>query len=198
MKNKRNEADFQTGKARLEYLKQEENKGKINLYYFDESGFSQVPSIPYAWQLIGETREIPSQRSKRINVLGFLSRKGDFFYRKTEGSTKTETVIEAFDDFIQNYWQQGKKLPCFIMIDNASMHTSHVFQAQIKRWEAQQIHVFYLPKYSPELNLIEILWRKIKYEWMPLKAFESYANLKKEVHRILEKCRAEKLRITFA
>jgi transposase len=25
----------------------------------------------------------------------------------------------------------------------------------------------YLPPYSPELNLIEILWRRIKYTWLP-------------------------------
>ncbi|WP_177313334.1 transposase, partial [Burkholderia ubonensis] len=26
-------------------------------------------------------------------------------------------------------------------------------------------HLFYLPPYSPELNLIEIVWRHLKYRW---------------------------------
>ncbi|MCW4153826.1 transposase, partial [Halomonas sp. 18H] len=26
------------------------------------------------------------------------------------------------------------------------------------------------PAYSPELNLIEILWRQMKYAWLPLSA----------------------------
>jgi transposase len=34
-----------------------------------------------------------------------------------------------------------------------------------------------LPTYSPELNLIEIVWRKIKYEWLPLSAYESFKSL---------------------
>lgn len=27
--------------------------------------------------------------------------------------------------------------------------------------------LYFLPPYSPELNRIEILWHKIKYEWLP-------------------------------
>ena len=32
------------------------------------------------------------------------------------------------------------------------------------------MHLLFLPPYCPELNLIEILWRKLKYEWLPLSA----------------------------
>ena len=32
---------------------------------------------------------------------------------------------------------------------------------------------FHLPPYSPELNRIEILWRKVKYEWMAFKTRDS-------------------------
>ena len=49
---------------------------------------------------------------------------------------------------------------------------------------------------SPELNLIEILWRRIKYHWLPLDAYESYAHLKREVLSILENI-GEKYVITF-
>lgn len=30
---------------------------------------------------------------------------------------------------------------------------------------------YFLPPYSPELNRIVLLWRKIKYEWLPFKLF---------------------------
>ena len=39
--------------------------------------------------------------------------------------------------------------------------------------------------YSPELNIIEIAWRKIKYEWMPFLAYESYESLKHGLYEIL-------------
>jgi len=55
----------------------------------------------------------------------------------------------------------------------------------------------FLPPYSPELNLIEILWRKLKYEWLPLDAYQSYGHLKKWLLEILDNV-GEKFQITFA
>ena len=43
----------------------------------------------------------------------------------------------------------------------------------------------YLPPYSPELNIIEILWRFIKYHWMEMTAFQSYTSMKEYVLRML-------------
>jgi hypothetical protein len=33
---------------------------KINLHFFDESGFSAIPSVPYAWQPQGERGKYPA------------------------------------------------------------------------------------------------------------------------------------------
>jgi len=35
------------------------------------AGFDLQPSVPYAWQPIGTTIEVPSEKSQRLNVLGF-------------------------------------------------------------------------------------------------------------------------------
>ena len=43
-----------------------------------------------------------------------------------------------------------------------------------------------LPAYSPELNIIEILWRKIKYEWLSFGATESLTSLRNELFDILK------------
>ncbi|MGO0305073.1 transposase [Endozoicomonas acroporae] len=56
-----------------------------------------------------------------------------------------------------------------VMVDNASIHTSHKFKEKIADWMIEKkLIVCYLPTYSPELNLIEILWKKMKYEWLNL------------------------------
>ena len=49
----------------------------------------------------------------------------------------------------------------------------------------QRVHLVYLSAYSPELNLIEILWRQMKYAWLPLSAYLSFDRLCDEVHRLL-------------
>ncbi|MDD5276680.1 MAG: hypothetical protein PHR16_11440 [Methylovulum sp.] len=39
--------------------------------------------------------------------------------------------------------------------------------------------------YSPERSLIEILWRKIKHEWMPFSAYSPFLSLKQNLFDIL-------------
>ncbi len=56
----------------------------------------------------------------------------------------------------------------------------------IETWEHRGLYTKFLPPYSPEHNIIEIVWRKIKYEWIPFSAYESFDNLKKELFNILK------------
>ncbi|MBC6473073.1 MAG: hypothetical protein GDA48_09860 [Hormoscilla sp. GM102CHS1] len=48
---------------------------------------------------------------------------------------------------------------------------------------------------SPELNIIEILWRFIKYEWLNIDAYESWKSLVKAVEDVLQ---GGKYKINFA
>ena len=52
-------------KEALRELQFLENKGYIDLFYGDESGFSLTPVTAYAWQYKGEQIEILPQKSKR-------------------------------------------------------------------------------------------------------------------------------------
>jgi hypothetical protein len=44
-------------------LEAEENN-EVQIYYFDASGFTTVPCVPYAWQKKSQTLELPSKLSK--------------------------------------------------------------------------------------------------------------------------------------
>jgi transposase len=55
----------------------------------------------------------------------------------------------------------------------------------------------FLPTYSPELNIIEILWRFIKYEWLPFSAYSSFKQLVIEVENILIQI-GQRFKINFA
>jgi len=48
------------------------------------------------------------------------------------------------------------------------------------------MNIYFIPSYSPEFNLIEILWRFIKYRWLPLDAYASFSALKKHLNEILD------------
>ncbi len=51
LKSKRDEQQFRQAQQRIEQLTFRQQQGEIDLFYFDEAGFSLDPYIPYAWQL---------------------------------------------------------------------------------------------------------------------------------------------------
>ena len=101
-------------------------------------------------------------------------------------------VVACFDKL-----SASLKKSTWIILDNAPQHTSRAFKAHIPAWEKRRLFIKYLPAYSPELNLIEILWRFIKYDWLPFSAYESYSQLKKAVVNVLKGV-GTKYQINFA
>ena len=69
--------EYQQKKQALHDLQQQASQGLLDLYYFDESGFCLTPYLPYAWQEKGRTIMLKSGPSKRVNVLGFLSKNNE-------------------------------------------------------------------------------------------------------------------------
>ena len=142
-----------------------------------------VPSVPYAWQDKGKKNTIcvPSVLCSRINVLGFLNKiDGELTPFVFDETVNTEVVIACFEAFstpIHN--------PTLVVMDNASVHTSHHFIDLLSNGQKKGLFPYFLPTYSPELNAIEILWRKIKYEWLSFSAYESFNKLQKAVDEIL-------------
>jgi transposase len=70
-------------------------------------------------------------------------------------------------------------------MDNAPSHRKGERKRQAE-WLLGRVWVWILPSYSPELNLIEILWKKIKYEWLPWGAYASFQSLCKALQDIFE------------
>ncbi len=193
-RGKRDEQDFQTAKAHLTKLRAVcgATDPDFDLIYFDGAGFSLIPCVPYAWQLRGQTLEIPSVHSPRLNVLGFLNLNGSLESYVFEGSINSEVLIRCFDDYCQRM-----KKPSLIVLDNAPVHRSAAFESRIEGWEEQGLYLLFLPPYCPELNLIEILWRKIKYEWLPVSAYQSFKDLSEALDEVLREV-GSKYRLSFA
>lgn len=193
LKGKRNNEEFEASKKLIEDLVKKENKGEIDLYYFDESGFNLEPCVPYAWQPKGENIELPCSNSARINVLGFINRDCKLEPFMVQGSVTSDVVIACFDEFSNTI-----KNETVVLIDNAPMHTSNKFTEHLEIWQERGLIVQNLARYSPELNIIEILWRKIKYEWMPFSAYKSFDNLKESLSNILQNVGGSDYFIDFA
>lgn len=136
-------------------------RGDIDLRYADESGFNLTPNIPYGWTRQGEQKGIPTRKGGKLNIFGLMNPSGQLTSYQTSQNVDSQMVIDWLDDFAASI----KKLTV-VVLDNATPHKSKKFMSNIEKWEAQGLFIFYLPTYSPHLNPIEILWRKMKYEWL--------------------------------
>lgn len=169
-----------------------EHHGHIDVFFTDEAGFMLTPCIPYGWQPKGEQKTIRSSKGKALNLFGLLSRRGKLITFATEANIDSAYLIECIDEFCLRVTR-----PTVLVLDNAPWHTSDTMEQKQKEWEAKGVYLMFLPTYSPHLNLIETLWRKIKYEWLNAEDYASKATLKDAVYTIIRKYDDE-FRINFA
>lgn len=72
----------------------------------------------------------------------------------------SQVAIEFIDEFAN---QISKKI--VVKLDNAPIHKSEKFKANIAQWRELDFYIYFLPTYSPELNWIlnidEFHWKHI-------------------------------------
>jgi transposase len=180
LKHKRNQDLFELKKAQIEILKDLEDSGYLDLYYGDESHFGLTPNVPYAWQRKDNPILLPAAKGKFLNVVGLMNRKNNLFFEVLESTFDTDKIISFLDSFVE---QTIKKT--VVILDNSPIHKSKKFIAKMEQWKEKDVFIYFLPPYSPELNLIEILWRRIKYQWIPFDAYICFQNLKERLSYIL-------------
>lgn len=181
VKGKPDPQEYSQKQQELEQLRQQHERREIDLRYVDQSGFCLFPYLPYAWQEKGQTIELPSSHSKkRLNVVGFLNVENEFQAYTFECNIDSEIMIACIDEFCKQVTKRT-----VLVMDQASIHTSDAVTERIPDWKAQGVEIFHLPGYSPELNLIEILWRFIKYYWLEFEAYLSWKHLVEYVEEIL-------------
>jgi transposase len=127
---------------------------------------------------------IEARRGKRLNVVGALLSSGGLFAVKL-WETMTAMLFAGFLGMLVEH--VGK--PLTVILDNASVHTAKALQPYLKLLRNQGLTLYFLPPYSPELNRIEKLWHKMKYEWLAFKARDAQT-LEADVDTILREFRS--------
>lgn len=135
-------------------------QGHIDLFYGDESGVSLTPCVPYAWQFADEKVVMPSERGGRVNCFALISRDNRIRRYLTPQTVTADWISERLDAL-----SLSLSRPTVVVLDNASVHKKAV-KERWAAWQERGLFVFFLPPYCPHLNIAEILWRKLKYEWL--------------------------------
>lgn len=172
MKDQETEEVYRHKREILSELEDLSEKGLIALYYGDESKVAVEPCVPYGWQFADEEAAMPTGSGSGLNCFALLSRENQARIETTEKAINSQFIFERLEEFSLTL----RKLTV-VVLDNARIHKSKIIKERIKAWQARGLYIFYLPRYSPHLNIVEILWRKLKYEWLAPSDYRDKENL---------------------
>jgi transposase len=159
------QADFLASKLRPR-LKQAE-QGKRTVLFVDAAHFVYGPFLGFVWCLVRLFLPAPSGR-QRYNVLAALDAVTHEVIRVSNGSyINAESVCQL----LRQVAAAGLARPITLVLDNARYQRCALVQGLAR---SLKIELLYLPSYSPNLNLIERLWKFVKKECLASKYLATY------------------------
>ena len=173
--------------ARLEWLtcelpkiRETVRKYRAILYFQDEANVSLTAFLGKTWALRGETPKarVGGQRGG-VAALSAISRRGYLLFALYEKRIASDEVIHFLDQMLRHH----RRRHLVVVMDQAPPHTS---QKTISFIEQQpRLHVFNLPKYSPDWNPDEKVWNHLKHEELKSHQARTKAELKELTRRKL-------------
>jgi len=128
------------------------------LYFQDESNVSLTAFLGKTWSICGQTPRVPVTGMRGgVSAMSALSGQGRLLFRLFDKRICSGEVIYFLDQMLQ--FHKGRHL--VVVMDQAPPHTSQMTTAYIER--QHRLHVFYLPKYSPDWNPDEKVWNHLKH-----------------------------------
>lgn len=163
-------------KPRLE----EAEKGERVVLFCDAAHFVLHAFLGMLWCFTRVFVPSPSGR-QRLNVLGaYNALNQDLITIINTTYITSTTICELLTKIKGNYCM----VPITLILDNAKYQKCQLVSDAAQRLN---IELLYLPTYSPNLNLIERLWRFVKKDCLYSKYYKNF----KEFRTAIENCLAE-------
>lgn len=152
--------------------------GKTHLLFVDAAHFVFSPFVCCLWTITRLFIKAPAGR-QRLNVIGAvnaITKKVLFQWNTTV--VNAETLI----NFLLFLKAQLPDLPIIIVLDNARyQHCKAVKELA----QSLGITLLFLPPYSPNLNIIERLWRLVKKKCLYAKYYGNFGDFQKAIVQCL-------------
>ena len=162
------------------------------MFYGDESRVCEQGYVPYGWQFKGEDVFSGSAKGRGINCFALLSRDNRLVYRTTEQNIDADFITEELDKLSLDIKKQT-----VLVLDNASVHRAQKVRECLETWQQRGLYIFYLPPYSPQLNIAERLWKELKARWLKPQDYLTADSLFYQTKLIMEAV-GKKLFINFS
>ncbi len=165
----------------LEFMETKKNDEAV--FFIDAVHPTHNAQAAYGWIRKGKDKEVKTNSGRdRLNIHGAMNAETfETTTITTEDSIDTHTTIELLKSLeIIYYWATT----IYVIMDNAKYHFSWQVLAYVAK---SRIKMVPLPTYSPELNLIERLWKIFKKKIMYNKYYETFDDFKKACKNFFKK-----------
>ena len=149
-------------------------KGQRTVFFMDAAHFVLSPFLGFLWAFSRIFIRAPAGRS-RFNVLGALNA---ITHELILVCNDTDINAERVCDLLKKIADQYVGLPITIVLDNARYQKCKLVQELAL---SLNIELLYLPPYSPNLNLIERLWKFVKKKCLWSKYYANFKDFKEAI-----------------
>jgi len=147
--------------------------------FVDAAHFVLAPFLGFLWSVVRIFIQAPSGR-QRFNVLGALNALTHELITITNEAYITAESVCALLEKIANLYVG---IPISIFLDNARYQRCALV---IEKARSLNIELCFLPAYSPNLNLIERVWKFVKKKCLYSKYYEKFPAFKEAISACLE------------
>lgn len=152
------------------------------ILFVDESMIRDYQAIHQTWFERGKQRIIKTYGKHRgVKLVGYLNYEtGEIYCEEHEAYD-----AEVFLGFLKNILSRNKNGKTVVILDNARIHHAKLLQPLLKENE-ERLQLMYLPPYSPDLNLIEGLWKWLKEKVVYNVFYKTVPEIRKNVNTFLD------------
>ena len=161
-------------KEELEPRLEEAKSGQRVVFFVDAAHFVLAPFLGILWSFTRIFIKAPSGR-KRFNVLGALNA---VTHELITVTNDTYINAQSVCDLLWCISRHNYTVPITLVLDNARYQKCKIV------WElaeSLEIELLYIPPYSPNLNLIERLWKFVKKQCLYSKYYSEFKDFKQAI-----------------
>jgi len=149
-------------------FKSELNEFPIRLYFQDEARFGRINTVQKCWCQKGIIPKVTQQliREYTYAFSAVCPEKGNIF-----SLIMPYADSQTMNIFLKLLSAQQQNERIILCMDKAGWHTTNQLEVP------ENIILWFLPPYSPELNPVELIWRELRAKYFNNKTFNALSDV---------------------
>lgn len=148
-------------------------KHRAILYFQDESNVSLTAFLGKTWAPRGQTPRVQvTGKRGGVAAMSAISKAGHLLFQLYEKRIASPEVIAFLGQMLAHHPRRH----LVVIMDQAPPHTSRITTDYIH--QQRRLHVYYLPKYSPDWNPDEKVWNHLKHQELKAHQAKTKAELR--------------------